>query len=336
MLKRNDKIAEFQAPGKSAAPDAGTGQPRRSFFERVDWGVFWIVFLGMALFYAYTQAPTVTLEDSGELVVAADYLGVPHPPGYPLWTIAAWFFTRIFRFVTYMGQPNPAWGVNFCSGFFGALTCALVAMLVSRLGAIFGGAVDDSGRRQLRWPSAVGGVAAGYLLGFNGLFWSQSVIAEVYTINAFLHMLILLLSVMWIYRGQDNRILYWMSFVFGVSITNCQPIVFLGPSLLIVFYFTDRPLFRDCMALGLALVGAYMLRSASLTLPGVQVATHRGAKTLVAVLMLASPLAIWLYTRRLLTEWRRIVIMTLCLGLGLSLFVYLPIASDFNPPMNWG
>ena len=45
--------------------------------------------------YVYTLAPTVTLEDSGEFITAAYHLGVPHPPGYPLWCLIAHTFTWI-------------------------------------------------------------------------------------------------------------------------------------------------------------------------------------------------------------------------------------------------
>ena len=62
------------------------------FFRRVDWMAFWLTFLISFGVYFYTMGPTVTLEDSGELAVASDYLGVPHPPGYPIWTLLTWFF----------------------------------------------------------------------------------------------------------------------------------------------------------------------------------------------------------------------------------------------------
>jgi hypothetical protein len=81
-----------------------TESPRPRFFTRMDWSAFWIAFAVTLGVYACTLAPTVTLEDSGELAVGADHLGVPHPPGYPLWTMLCWVFTRLFRFVTYMGQ----------------------------------------------------------------------------------------------------------------------------------------------------------------------------------------------------------------------------------------
>ncbi|NIP26576.1 MAG: DUF2723 domain-containing protein, partial [Phycisphaerae bacterium] len=45
--------------------------------------------------YLLTMAPTVTFEDSGELITAAYNLGVPHQPGYPLFTLLG----RIFSFI---------------------------------------------------------------------------------------------------------------------------------------------------------------------------------------------------------------------------------------------
>ncbi|MEK7764764.1 MAG: DUF2723 domain-containing protein, partial [bacterium] len=50
------------------------------------------LFLAVAgpLFLAYlrTLSPTVPLEDGGEMIRAAFCLGVTHPPGYPLYTLA--------------------------------------------------------------------------------------------------------------------------------------------------------------------------------------------------------------------------------------------------------
>ena len=75
------------------------------FFRRVDWFSFVTTLITSLAAYILTLAPTVTLEDSGELVVAADYLGVPHPPGYPIWTLLAWFFlpTDISEFRRVLG-----------------------------------------------------------------------------------------------------------------------------------------------------------------------------------------------------------------------------------------
>ena len=196
-----------------------SAEQKESFFLRRDWFAFAVAFLLAFALYLYTVAPTVTLEDSGEMAVAADYLGVPHPPGYPLWTVISWLFTEILGFAKYRGQPNPAWCVSVMSAFFGALTAGLTAMLVSR-----------TGRKHLvpDTPASAGdgtlvptfaGIAAGLLMAFAPVPWSQSVIVEVYTMNAFLVTLQLLVAAMWLER-TNNRLLYLMAFLFGVALTH--------------------------------------------------------------------------------------------------------------------
>ena len=83
-----------------------------AFFRPIDWTAFWGATAISFLVYFFTLGPSVGLEDSGELATAADHLGVPHPPGYPFWTLCCWIFCRVFSWVTYMGQPTPAWAVK--------------------------------------------------------------------------------------------------------------------------------------------------------------------------------------------------------------------------------
>ncbi|MBN2560516.1 MAG: DUF2723 domain-containing protein, partial [Phycisphaerae bacterium] len=173
-----------------------------AFFRKADWGAFWTAFLVALAVYGYTLAPTVSLEDSGELAVASDYMGVPHPPGYPIWSLVTWFFQWIFEWVKYYGQPNPAWSVALSSAVFGALAAGLLAMLISRSGAdMIRGlkhateVLGYSTETILCW---VGGVTGGLLFAFSPVLWSQSVIVEVYSLNAFFMVIILLLMYRWV------------------------------------------------------------------------------------------------------------------------------------------
>ena len=63
-----------------------------AFFRRIDWTCFWAATLIAGIVSTLTLGPSVGLEDSGELATAADHLGVPHPPGYPFWSLCSWFF----------------------------------------------------------------------------------------------------------------------------------------------------------------------------------------------------------------------------------------------------
>ncbi len=54
--------------------------------------------LGLAFFalYLFTLVPSVLPADNGEFQLVAWKLGIAHPPGYALYTIAGWLFSRFF------------------------------------------------------------------------------------------------------------------------------------------------------------------------------------------------------------------------------------------------
>ena len=85
-------------PSEPSPPKVVPAKPDGPFFRRVDWAAALAATLISLGVYLYTLAPDVTLEDSGELAVGSMYAGVPHPPGYPMWTIYSWVFTKILPF----------------------------------------------------------------------------------------------------------------------------------------------------------------------------------------------------------------------------------------------
>ena len=345
-------MADNKNPNKTVPAQAVSQSPEEkaaffdhqsgAFFRKLDWGAFWTTFLITFGVYCYTLAPTVTLEDSGELAVGSDYLGVPHPPGYPSWTLFTWFFQWIFGWVRYYGNPNPAWSVGLASAFFGALACAMLALLVSRSGTDMLRSVkkttDVIGISTESLVCWVGGVTGGLLLAFSPVLWSQSVIVEVYALNAFFQMLLLLLTYMWMCRPKDDKILYITAFLFGFGITNHQTLLFVGPALVAAIWFRDRSLFRDCMAALFLCVSGYLFWKAS-TMTGnlsPEALRSKNTTTTMAVLFLLAPVGLFLIERKLMTEWKRVLLIgSLCL-LGLGFNGFMPISSEQNPPINWG
>ena len=49
---------------------------------------------GVLVLYMLTLAPTVAFWDSGEYITAAHVLGIPHPPGNPLFVMTAHVWER--------------------------------------------------------------------------------------------------------------------------------------------------------------------------------------------------------------------------------------------------
>ena len=76
--------------------------------------------------YVATLAPTVTGEDSGELIAAAYGWGVAHPPGYPLWTILAGLAVRVLPFA------SVAYRVNLLSAVLGSFSAAILCVILRR------------------------------------------------------------------------------------------------------------------------------------------------------------------------------------------------------------
>ena len=130
--------------------------------------------LGLVV-YTQTLAPSVAAlyDDSLEFPLVSFRLGIAHPTGYPLYTLLGKLFSLAF-------PHNVAWGVNLLSAVAGALTLALVYLVIRQLS-----------RRRL--PALLGAVA----LGASPVFWSQSVVAEAYTLNAAFAAAVILLALRW-------------------------------------------------------------------------------------------------------------------------------------------
>jgi len=142
------------------------------------------------LVYLATLARQVTETDSGELAAAAATLGIAHPPGYPLFTLAGWLLSWL-----------PVGSIAFRIGLVSALAAAGAALVIFRLGLAVGTSVatraptdGETGRPAATGTNvalAMAALAAALLVAFGRTFWSQAVIVEVYGLQALLTALVL-------------------------------------------------------------------------------------------------------------------------------------------------
>jgi hypothetical protein len=91
------------------------------------WRVELAVFATLTMVYLATLAPSVTLWDSGEFLSAIHSLGIPHPPGTPLYVLAANVWAKLFTPLL-----GFAYSVNLLSALCSAIACALMANLFIR------------------------------------------------------------------------------------------------------------------------------------------------------------------------------------------------------------
>ncbi len=181
--------------------------------------------LGVLVIYLLTLAPTVTFWDAGEMIAAARTLGIPHPPGTPLFVLIAHVWGMIFPLGDY------AWRLNLLSALCGAAASGVwflvVHEMVRRMTSISDGAAHDR--------LALGaGFSAALLTAFNWTTWQNSTETEVYSSAMLLLALVAWIAVRWrVVReeGRGTRLLLLALYLGGMSIGNHLLALLVGPAL---------------------------------------------------------------------------------------------------------
>ncbi len=170
-------------------------------------GILLPLLIGISSFllFLFFQTTGIYGGDSGDLVTAAATFGVPHPPGFPLYTFLGWLLTRLPFF-------TPAWSVGLLSSLPHALTLVFVFFIVHRL-------TKD-------------GIAALFscaVLAGNYLFFLYSVTPEVFGLLDVFIVLLIYLLMGWGETGRTGY-LYLAAVIFGFALGHHQLILFLVPA----------------------------------------------------------------------------------------------------------
>lgn len=312
-----------------------SGVPRRPpLFRQVDWLTFGVTTVLTLLAYLYTLAPDLTLEDCGELAVGSFYAGVPHAPGYPVWTLYSWLFTAILPF------SNIAWRVAVSSAVAAAFANGLLGLVVSRGSSMILEGIEDLGNLERRWENAlcmVAGFVAAILIGFNGFMWSQAVIVEVYTLSVLSLMGVVVCLLHWIYAPDQRRYLYIAAFLFGICFNNHQTLIVAAMGLEVAIAAIQPKLGRDAFGVNVLFwVGGLILKSMGVITSFDQNGPLYFIYNAVGVGSVAAWVWLTYHTRSLFTEWRAVLVTLLAWCAGAAFYFFMPISSATNPPMNWG
>ncbi len=246
---------------KNRSCDAGDGL-RAAPSPAADYAVAAGAGLAAFVLFALTLGPTITGEDSGEFVTAAFSLGIPHPPGYPLYCLLGHVFSLL-------PVGETAWRVSLMSAVFAAGAVSLLAWTLlrltrSRVAAFFGALVFACSRE----------------------FWAQAVVADVYALNLFLMAACFLLLLQWS-ETRRRRTLYLFALVFGLGFTLHNTFLLLVLPCMAFILARDR---RDIAA------------------------GHRSWATAAATYLACALIA----------------------ACTLAVYLYLPLRSTANPPLDWG
>ena len=301
------------------------------FFQRVDWLSFGATTLLALLVYLFTLAPDVGLDNSGVWSTAAAYGGVSSPPGYPLWTLLAWVFTKLLPF------SNIAWRVAVSSAAAGALACGVIALMVSRGGRAILDQRPNIKRlkpKEEKWLRAICGYVAGMVFGLNGAFWPEVVVVAVWPLSILLLCIVLCLLMRWSFQPERKRYLYAAALVYGLLLTNSQIEFAFAPAIPFLVMSGNRKAGRDLFLVA----GILFLAGLGGILAG-HFKDYGGLFfifNMLGALTILMGIGLVIKTRQAFSEWKATLVGSVLFLIGLSLYFYLPITSMTNPPINWG
>ena len=279
----------------------------------------WALVTALVVFVIYlaTLAPTTAFWDTSEYIAAAKVLGIPHPPGNPLFIILAHTFGLLPLAASYAVRIN----------LFAAVTSAAAAGLWFLVAERWLRGIVT--QRWARYAAAFAGVLVGAT---SWTVWNQSTVNEkVYTLSLLSIALVMWLVVRW---GDDepgthrDRWLVLIAYVLALTSTNHLMGVLALPALAVYVLWTDwRTVLRPW-----AIVTFYALL---LALTGEWIAMLQGGTTggvLLLLTIIVLGYALWKTPRDPLVY---LGLAAVVVGISLNYF-WLPLRAAQYPPINEG
>ena len=240
-------------------------------FRKVNNIAGWVILAIATITYAITREPTASFWDCGEFIACANELGIPHPPGSPLFTMLGRLFIVLFS----GGNPaNAAASVNLMSAVASGFTILFLFWTITHFARkMFVNHGEALSQQQLFTVMASGAVGA-LAYTFSDTFWFSAVEGEVYALSSFFTALIIWAMLKWehayelaknpVERNRADRWIVFIFFMLGLSITVHLLNLLTVPAIVMIYYYkkytpTTRSgilaFLASCVLTGIILVG---------------------------------------------------------------------------------
>ena len=210
-------------------------------FQKLNNITGWIIGLVACAVYVLTMEPTGSLWDTGEFISCAYKLGIPHPPGAPL-------FIMLGRLFTLFTPGDAAIGVNLLSALSSGFTIMFLFWTITHFGRRLVQKADEELQGNQLFTVMAAGVIGALAYTFSDSFWYSAVEGEVYALSSFFTAIVFWMILKWEHEdsraGDDDvkrtRAERWIVLTFfmmglsiGVHLLNLLTI----PAIVMVYYF---------------------------------------------------------------------------------------------------
>jgi hypothetical protein len=273
------------------------------------------VFLISLGVYAATVAPTVAFWDCGEYTAAGQTLGVPHPPGNPLFVLLMRVASMLMPFFQDVGYR-----MNMAVAVASALTAMVLFLVVVEAGKLFIGEPDTAWKRVCL---CAGGMAGGLFAAFGYTFWFSAVETSVYNISMLFIATCTLLMLVWARSKKTDRdkLLILVAFLgfLGIGLHMYTMIIFPPAFLFMILWDEKKRTDWRLWITGILMAAVIYSLSAFMVL---------GAITLVVTLVMS------LVSDDHKYEWRFCFFLAFFAIVGYSVHIMIPIRAGLEPMIN--
>ncbi len=296
------------------------------------------VFLIALVLYLATMAPTFSFWDCGEFVASSVTLGVPHPPGSPM-------FLLLGRVLSMIPVGDPGWRVNLISVLSSALTVMLLYLICVQLIRELRSDTPDEWTTSERLAHYGGAVIGALAFAVSDSFWFNAVEAEVYAISMVFTALVVWLALDWSEESDEPGnerwlmlIAYVMGIAIGIHLLNILTLFFVA---MLYYYKRYRVSFTTFLGLMAASAAVFLVIYPGLIkkVPGfaADIAKSSGngaALFFLFAFVLAIVAGIWYAQTRGKRTLNLAFVATFLIVLGYSSYALVIIRSAANPPLD--
>jgi hypothetical protein len=203
------------------------------YAERPPYAFAALAALVVLLGYIASLAPSVTFWDAGEFIAAAHILGIPHPPGTPL-------FVLLGRTWDLLSPLPTAFTTNLMSATFSAGSAGFLFLFMH---AALARGTEGMDPATAKWFRIGGAFSATLVAAFTFTVWQNSVETEVYQVAMF--SIGLMAWLCWLWRRdrggkRGSHELLLLIYVLGAALGNHLMAILVGPAIIGFMFYVLR------------------------------------------------------------------------------------------------
>ena len=205
-------------------------------FKKLNTCMAWLVFAIAAIVYGLTVEPTASLWDCPEFIACGYKLEIGHPPGAPVFMLAANLFSQLAS-----DPSHVALMVNLLSALLSAGCIFFLFLTVTHLARQL---IFSTGDGIMSIPQVITieacGMVGALAYTFSDTFWFSAVEAEVYAFSSFLTALMFWLILKWeseMDKPGSTRWIVLIAYITGLSIGVHLLCLLCLPAMSFVVYF---------------------------------------------------------------------------------------------------